>query len=174
MAPAAAQVPGLDIDIRFGGSSSNLSETPTNFDDSNSELGYFVGGDLRFGKFFFVQPGFYYQHQVVGLTQNTQSGNVGISSIMIPLQVGVNVDLKVVEAELGIGPTVAFNTSIGDNDFGLVKDNFNNTRFGGLASANLRVLFLTAWVGYQFDGTQTIKDGNAKLNQWMFGLGFNF
>ena len=161
---------------RFGGSSSNLSETPVDFEDSNSEIGYFVGGDVRFGKFFFVQPGFYYQHQVVGLTPEVgaESSNLGISSIMIPVQLGLNVDLKVVEAELGFGPTIAFNTSVGDNDFGLVKDNTNNTRFGALASANVRVLFITLWGGYQFDGTEAIKDGNAKLNQWMLGLGFNF
>jgi len=176
-APVAAQVPGLDIDIRFGGSSSNLSETPVDFEDSNAEIGYFVGGDLRFGKFFFVQPGLYYQHQVVGLTPqgvDAESSNLGISSIMIPVQVGVNVDLKVVEAELAFGPTLAFNTSVGDNDFGIVKDNTNNTRFGALASANVRVLFFTVWGGYQFDATEAIKDEKAKLNQWMLGLGFNF
>jgi hypothetical protein len=173
-APAAAQVPGLDIDIRFGANLTGVSDTPETFESSDDEYGYFVGGDLRFGQFFFVQPGLYYQHQTLDLTRSGESDGLGISSIMIPLQVGLNVDLQVLEAELGIGPTVAFNTSVGDNDFDLGKDQLNNTRFGGLLSANLRVLFLTGWIGYQLDFTDTVEDGNSTLNQWMFGLGFNF
>lgn len=174
--PAAAQVPGLDIDVRAGGSSSGLTETPGDLEytDSNREVGWFVGGDLKFGSFFFVQPGLYYQHQAFGLSTSTQSDGVGVSSIMIPLQVGVDVDLKVVSLELGVGPTLAFNTSIGDNAFGLVKDDFNNTRVGGLVSAKFAVLFIGAWVGYQYDFTDALKGGGGNMNQWMLGLGFNF
>ena len=102
---------------------------------------------------------------------------MGVSSIMIPLQVGVDLDLTVLAAELGVGPTVTFTTSVGDNDFEIVKDELNGTRFGGLLSAKLKVAFLTGWLGYQFDVTDAFEDGgfsSGNINQWMFGLGINF
>jgi hypothetical protein len=172
-APAAAQMP-LDLDIRAGASISSFNDTPTGFSSTSSELGYFVGGDVKFGKFFYVQPGFYYQHQSVDLTSGTESDGIGISSIMIPLSVGLDLDLKIVGAQIDVGPTLAFNTSVGDNDFGVTKDDLNNTRVGGLVAAKVFVLFIGAWVGYQFDFTDTVKGGDATLNQWMFGLGVNF
>ena len=172
--PATAQVPGLDIDIRLGVNSSNLSETPTGFDDSNSELGWFFGGDVKFGEFLFIQPGVYYQHQSVDLQRTNVSDGVGVSSIMIPLQAGVDVNLQAVAAELGIGPTFTFNTAVGDNAFGIQEGDLNGTRFGGLVSGKLKVLFVTGWLGYQFDFTDALKGGGANLNQWMFGLGVNF
>jgi len=103
------------------------------------------------------------------------SDGIGVSSFMIPLQVGVDVDLKILGAELGVGPTLTFNTSVGDNDLGIVKDDLNNTRFGGLVSAKAYVLFIGGFIGYQFDFTEAVKNGNGGgFNQWMFGLGVNF
>jgi hypothetical protein len=174
VAPAAAQVPGLDVDIRAGVNLTTLGDAPAEY-ESDTDLGYFVGGDVRFGKLFFVQPGFYYQHQTVELTSGSLSDGIGVSSIMIPLQVGVDVDLKLLGAELGIGPTFTFNTSVGDNDFGIEKDNLNSTRVGGLISAKAYVLFIGGFIGYQFDFTEAFKDADAGgFNQWMFGLGVNF
>ena len=66
-APAAAQVPGLDIDLRVGINSTSFSETPEQYGGRNSHENWFIGGDLRFGGPFFVQPGFYYQKQGFGL-----------------------------------------------------------------------------------------------------------
>jgi hypothetical protein len=174
-APAAAQVPGLDVDLRAGVNITSIGDAPDGVETSD-DLGYFVGGDIRFGKFFFVQPGLYYQHQTVNFDDNLgTSDGIGVSSFMIPLQVGVDVDLKILGAELGVGPTLTFNTSVGDNDFGIEKDNLNNTRFGGLVSAKAYVLFIGGFIGYQFDFTEAFKDANAGgFNQWMFGLGVNF
>lgn len=174
-APAAAQAPGLNVDIRAGVNITGIGNAPEGVETSD-DLGYFVGGDIRFGKFFFVQPGLYYQHQTVNfdLGDGTSDG-LGVSSFMIPLQVGVDVDLKLLGAELGVGPTLTFNTSVGDNDLDIVKDDLNNTRFGGLVSAKAYVLFIGGFIGYQFDFTEAVKNGGGGgFNQWMFGLGVNF
>lgn len=174
-APAAAQVPGLNIDLRAGVNITSLGDAPSGVETSD-ELGYFVGGDIRFGQFFFIQPGLYYQRQSVNFDDNDgTSDGIGVSSFMIPLQVGVDVDLKLLGAEIGVGPTLTFNTSVGDNDFGIEKDDLNNTRFGGLISAKAYVLFIGGFIGYQFDFTEAFKNANAGgFNQWMFGLGVNF
>ena len=173
-APAAAQAPGLDVDLRAGVNITSIGDAPEGV-ETDDDLGYFVGGDIRFGKFFFIQPGLYYQHQTVNFDNGLDSDGIGVSSFMIPLQVGVDVDLKIPGAEIGVGPTLTFNTSVGDNDLGIVKDDLNNTRFGGLVSAKAYVLFIGGFIGYQFDFTEAVKDGGGGgFNQWMFGLGVNF
>jgi hypothetical protein len=177
VAPAAAQAPGINLDLRAGVNVTTLGDAPEEGTVTESDLGYFIGGDVRFGKFFFIQPGLYYQQQTVKFENTTlgTSDGIGVSSIMIPLQVGVDVDLKLLGAEIGVGPTLTFNTSVGDNDFDVDKDNLNGTRFGGLVSAKAYVLFIGGFIGYQFDFTEAFKDSDAGgFNQWMLGLGVNF
>ena len=102
-APAAAQAPGLDVDLRAGVNITSIGDAPDGYETSD-DLGYFVGGDIRFGKFFFVQPGLYYQHQTVNFEAiDGESDGLGVSSFMIPLQVGIDVDLKILGAEIGVG-----------------------------------------------------------------------
>ena len=117
-------------------------------------------------------------HVEVPLSYDINSGTsdgIGVSSIMIPLQVGIDVDLKIIGAEVGIGPTLTFNTSVGDNAFGLEEGDLNGTRVGGLLSAKVHVAFLGGFVGYQVDVTDAFKGvGSGGFNQWMFGLGVNF
>jgi hypothetical protein len=165
-APAAAQLPLLDVDIRAGLNSTSFSE-----DDSNANWNYFIGGDVRFGSAFFIQPGLYWQKQGFTLEQPGDDADIGVSSIMIPVQVGLALPLPIVSVEAGLGPTIAFNTSTD----GLVDDDaFNGTRFGALLSAKLRVLMISGWIGYQWDFTDTFKEGDGSMSQWMFGVGFNF
>jgi hypothetical protein len=46
-APAAAQVPGLNIDLRAGVNVTDVGDAPDGT-DADSEFGWFVGGDVRF------------------------------------------------------------------------------------------------------------------------------
>ncbi|HEX5631599.1 MAG TPA: outer membrane beta-barrel protein [Gemmatimonadales bacterium] len=172
-APAAAQVPGLDIDLRIGANSTSFSETPVEFEDRNANTNYFVGGDIRFGGLFFIQPGLYYQKQGFEFEGDAEGNDqsIGISSFMIPVQVGVNLDIPLIALEMAAGPTVTFNTE-SDN---LPKEELNNTRFGALVSAKIDVLFIGAWVGYQWDFTDTSDGGfDGHMSQWMVGIGINF
>ena len=174
-APAAAQVDVQTRHLRAGVNVTDVGDAPDGT-DADSEFGWFVGGDVRFGQLFFLQPGLYYQQQTLDLDDNSgTSDGIGVSSIMIPLQVGIDVDLKIIGAEVGIGPTLTFNTSVGDNAFGFEEGDLNGTRVGGLLSAKVHVAFLGGFVGYQFDVTDAFKGvGSGGFNQWMFGLGVNF
>jgi hypothetical protein len=165
--PAVAQVPGFDIDLRAGLNSTSFSEEP-----SNANENWFVGGDIRFGGPFFIQPGLYYQKQGFDLEQPGDDQSIGVTSFMIPVQVGFNLVLPFIGAELGAGPTIAFNTS----SDGVPKEALNNTRFGGLISAKVKVLMIGAFVGYQVDFTDTFDDdlGDGHMSQWMLGIGINF
>ncbi len=171
-APAHAQ---FAIDLMVGPNFSSISNAPAGYSTS-SDVGYFLGGRLRFGHLFYVSPGLDYQYQSVnidGTSVGEPNDNIGISSFMIPLGVGVNLNAKVVAIQLGVSGTLAFNTSVNDNDFGLTKDETNNTRWGWMVSAGARILAFQLNLAWQSDFTDTFKDdpNGSKLSQFRVGLG---
>ncbi len=177
-APAQAQ---FAIELTVGPNWSSISSVPAGApagSTKESDVGYFLGGRLRFGHLFYVAPGLDYQYQSfkIGSTTPEINDNIGISSFMVPLEVGVNLDLKVVAVQLGVDGTVAFNSSINDNEFGVNKDDTNNTRWGWMLNAGARILMLQLNLQYQADFTDTFKNDptGAKLSQFRIGLGIGF
>jgi len=174
-APAQAQ---FAIDVTAGPNWTSISAAPIGFSKS-SDIGYFVGGRIRFGHLLYVAPGLNYQYQSFIYNEGSTIGiedNIGISSFMIPVEVGVNLNLKIVAVQLGVAGTVAFNTSINDNEFGVDKDMTTNTRWGWMLNAGARILMLQLNLQYQADFTDTFKDDptGAKLSQFRIGLGIGF
>ena len=176
--PAQAQ---FAIDITVGPNWSSISDVPAGAPAGSSEssdIGYFLGGRIRFGHLFYIAPGLDYQYQSFKLNSTVPSinDNIGISSFMIPLEVGVNLDAKVLAVQLGVAGTVAFNSSVNDNEFGATKDDMNNTRWGWMLNAGARILMLQLNLQYQADFTNTFKDDptGAKLSQFRIGLGIGF
>ena len=175
--PAHAQ---FAIQLLVGPNWSSISEVPTAADASStsSDIGYFVGGNIRFGHLLYVAPGLDYQYQSfkVEPAAPTPSDNIGISSFMIPLEVGVNINAKIVAVQLGVAGTVAFNTSINDNVFGVNKDDTNNTRWGWMLTGSARILMLALNLSWQQDFTETFKNdpSGGKLSQFRVGIGLGF
>jgi hypothetical protein len=174
--PAQAQ---FAIDLTVGPNWSSISEVPEQLPagtTKSSDVGYFLGGRIRFGHMFFISPGFYYQYQSVKFETPVINDNIGISSFQIPLEVGVNLNAKVVAVQLGVAGTAAFNTSVNDNEFGATKDNTNNTRWGWMLDGSVRILMLELNLQYQQDFTDTFKDdgAGAKLSQFRVGIGIGF
>ena len=92
--PAQAQ---FAIDITVGPNWSSISEVPAGAPagSTESDIGYFLGGQIRFGHMFYVAPGLDYQYQSFKVDEGTRaqsSDNIGLSSFMIPLEVGVNLE----------------------------------------------------------------------------------
>ena len=177
-APAQAQ---FAIELTVGPNWSSISEVPAGAPPGStkeSDVGYFLGGNIRFGHMFYIAPGLNYQYQSFKLASTTPSinDNIGISSFMVPLEVGVNLNAKVVAVQLGVAGTVAFNSSVNDNEFGFTKDQTNNTRWGWMLNAGARVLMLQLNLQYQADFTNTFQDDptGAKLSQFRLGLGIGF
>lgn len=175
-APAQAQ---FAIELTVGPNWSSISAVPAVApagSTEESDVGYFLGGSIRFGHLFYIAPGLNYQYQSFKLGSTVANDNIGISSFMVPLEVGANLDLKVIAVQLGVAGTVAFNSSVGENEFGVTKDNTNNTRWGWMLSAGARVLMLQLNLQYQADLTDTFKDDptGAKLSQFRIGLGIGF
>lgn len=177
-APAEAQ---FAIELTVGPNWSSISEVPAGApagSTKESDVGYFLGGNIRFGHLLYIAPGLNYQYQSFKLASTTPSisDNIGISSFMVPLEVGVNLNAKVIAIQLGVAGTVAFNSSVGDNEFGATKDDTNNTRWGWMLNAGARILMLQLNLQYQADFTDTFKDDvtGAKLSQFRVGLGIGF
>jgi len=181
-APAQAQ---FAIELTVGPNWSSISAVPADApagSTKESDVGYFLGGRIRFGHLFYIAPGLDYQYQSFKLNSTSTSpelnDNIGISSFMVPLEVGVNLDAKILAVQLGVAGTVAFNSSVSDNDFDswANKDNTNNTRWGWMLNAGARILMLQLNLQYQADFTDTFKDDptGAKLSQFRIGLGIGF
>lgn len=180
-APAQAQ---FAIDLTVGPNWSSLSDVPSQLpagSTKSSDIGYFLGGRVRFGHMLFISPGLYYQYQSVKLATPTTvtptlSDNIGISSFQVPLEVGVNLNAKIVAIQLGVAGTMTFNSSVSDNDFGADKDDTNNTRWGWMLDGSVRILMLDINLQYQQDFTDTFKndDAGAKLSQFRVGIGIGF
>lgn len=175
-APAQAQ---FAIDLTVGPNWSSISDVPSQLPvgtTKSSDIGYFLGGRVRFGHMLFISPGLYYQYQSVKFETPAVSDNIGISSFQVPLEVGVNLNAKVVAVQLGVAGTMTFNSSVSDNDFGADKDDTNNTRWGWMLDGSVRILMLDLNLQYQQDFTDTFKDdGNGgKLSQFRVGIGIGF
>ena len=174
-APLQAQ---FAIDLTAGPNWTSISAAPIGFGKS-SDIGYFVGGRIRFGHLLYVAPGVDYQYQSFLYHDETIlniDDNIGISSLIFPVEVGVNLNAGIVAVQLGVAGTVAFNTSINDNEFGVDKDMTTNTRWGWMVNAGARILMLQLNLQYQADFTNTFKDdpSGAKLSQFRIGLGIGF
>lgn len=181
-APAQAQ---FAIDVTAGPNWTSISAAPIGFSKS-SDIGYFVGGKIRFGHLLYVAPGLNYQYQSFFYNDGGTfdiNDNIGISSFMIPVEVGVNLNAKIVAVQLGVAGTVAFNTSVNDNQFGVDKDETTNTRWGYMLSGSARVLAFVLTLQWQQDLTQTFKGaetilgvpaGDGKMSQFRLGFGIGF
>lgn len=174
--PAQAQ---FAIDLSIGPNWSSISSVPAGVptgSTTSSDIGYFLGGRIRFGHLLYVAPGLNYQYQSFKVESPSISDNIGISSFMIPLEVGVNLNAKIVAIQLGVAGTVAFNTSVNDNEFGVTKDNTNNTRWGWMLNGSARILMLELNLAYQQDFTETFNyvNNGGTLSQFRVGIGIGF
>jgi hypothetical protein len=177
--PAHAQ---FAVDLYVGPNFTTLSTSPSAY-NSSSDVGYFLGGDVRFGHLFYIAPGVNYQYQAVNLAGTTEglvNGSLGVKSFMIPLEVGVNLNAKVLAVRLGVAGTLAFNTGVNDNDFGVTKSDMNNTRWGYMFVAGVRLLAFQLNLSWQQDFTQAFvststvqgnPSGDGKLGQFRLGFG---
>jgi hypothetical protein len=172
---AAAQ----QIRINAGGTYASPSDLSDTYSQSGGEVGYHFGGDVRFGQFFTIAPGFHWQQLRFSLKDDAgTSTGISLSGIQVPVLFGLGIDLKVVDARIQAGPTVTFLTSVGSNDLLLEKSDFKSTSFGGQIGAAVDVLMVTIDLSYEFPFTQLFSAetpyGKGKLGVTRVGLGVKF
>jgi len=175
-AMAAAQ----QIQLGVGATLTQVSELTDGYDASSGDVGYTLGGNLRFGKVLSLSPGLYWQ-QLRFDFKDEQAGTsevLGLTGFQVPVLVGLGLDLKVVAARIYAGPSVTFLTSVTDNQFGLEKAAFKSTSFGGQIGVSVDVLMLAIDVSQEIPFTDVFESatpyGAGKLGVTRVGLAFRF
>lgn len=162
---------------------STLASEPESL-SSKAKVGYMVGGSLRFGSRPFVQPGIYYQRTTIkaevldGLTSQTLEDDLGVSSLWIPVQVGINIiNADLLDLHINGGPTATIVTSVADNEFGLVKDDYESLVWGAVVGAGVDFAILSVDASYEFGLSKVLKEDNdskTKQNVFRFAAGLRF
>ena len=132
----------------------------------DAELGYQIGVNLRFGDFFHVQPGIYYETLKKSLTLagTGLGGDFSNGYINIPVLVGVKlIPLRVFDLRINTGLSFSLLTSVGDNDLGLTKDDLNSPLWGWIIGVGLDFVFISTDISYEFGFTNVIETVDIEL-----------
>jgi hypothetical protein len=182
LAPAVRAERSFQIIPQVGLTMANLASEPEELENS-AKVGYFLGGSLRFGARPFLQPGIYYQRTTINatgyddLTSQTFEDDLGVSSLWIPLQVGINViNGDALDLHVNGGPTATIVTSVSDNEFGLVKDDYESVTWGAVVGAGVDFTLISLDASYEFGLSKVLKDDpdDTKYNVFRLAAGLRF
>jgi hypothetical protein len=147
----------------------------------SSSAGYQIGLNIRFGGFFHLQQGLYWQRNEKELTNDVTSstGLVSTDMIHVPILAGLTiVPLETLDLRVNTGASMNFLLNVGENTLGLTKDDFKTFVMGWVVGVGLDFLFLSADLSYELGLTTAVEvvqpDGviSAKNNVLRFSVGF--
>jgi hypothetical protein len=153
-----------------------MTWTNYSFDDNEAinedkaRVGYALGGTVRFGGALYLAPGVYYQQTgfeataTNDVTLDTITESVGVSAFHIPVYVGLIVGGTSASSpglRVYAGPTATLVTSVADNDFGLVTDDYESTIWGGTIGAGFDLTAITFDLNYEIGLTDVFSDPDA-------------
>jgi hypothetical protein len=183
VAPAARAERKMQIIPQVGITAANLASEPESL-SSSAKVGYMLGGNLRFGTRPFVQPGVFYQRTTIeaqgvnDLTAESFTDNLGVSSFWVPLQIGFNlINSDALDLHVNGGPTATIVTSVADNAFGLVKDDYESLIWGAVVGVGVDFTLVSLDASYEFGLSNVLKDdggADTKQNVFRFSAGLRF
>ena len=150
--------------------------------DDKANLGYGLGGNLRFGGRAYFAPGIYWQHTsleataIDDATLESVTDDLEVSSIHIPVHVGYNLSTgdAMSMGSLGFrvyaGPTLTVVTDVDDNAFLITKDDYEDSIFGAQVGAGLDLSTLTLDASYEFGLSNVFKAGEERKQNAMRAL----
>lgn len=180
VAPALARP---TINPQAGITWTNLTSTDDLDIKDEGRLGYALGGQVRFGGRAYIAPGLFYQRTALeaSLIDTVGVGDitdvVGTNAFYIPVHFGISLSPSPGQAglRLYVGPSVTIVTSVGDNEFGAEKDDYESTIFGGVLGAGVDISSLTLDLNYEIGLSTVLKaDDNAKQNVLRALIGFRY
>ena len=145
-------------------------QNPVEIPGVNIEVGEVVGvqlgGNVRIGGNFHIQPGFYYHRigsdlKILSEVEEIPDGpgNIKIDIIQIPLLIGYRfLRLGLFDLRINGGGSLSFVTKESD-DFPtfLEKDDFNKNVWGLVAGGGFDVLFISVDVNYEYGLTDMLR-----------------
>jgi hypothetical protein len=166
--------------IAYAGATFNYLDTETE-DATDMGVGYLLGLKYQRGRFFYWEVGAQYNKSTFALVSGanqTVTNNFGLSSIQVPLNVGVNL-LSATDRILGlrvfVGALPSFTLGVNNNDANIVKDDLNSFIMSGQAGVGLDIAFFTFETGYTYGFSDLYSDNDKSTPSLIFvQLGFRF
>src|SRR5262249_31588463 len=133
------------------------------------------GGNLRLGKMAYIAPGAYYQRTAIRHTDRTDvtvpaiTDDVKVRSVQIPVLFGVGLMTPTAGARsFGVrvfaGPSATIITGVDTNTFGLTKDDYRQTTWGGQFGAGVDISTLTVDASYEKGFNNELHGSSGKRN----------
>ena len=164
----------------IGGNSNTMSGSTASY-NANSALGYQFGVAFKKGSFTYWQVGLMYNYSAFGfntVATNIDTGKLNVQALDIPLTVGINFlsFAKIVGLRAYVNAMPAFTLGVGNNDFGISKDNVNSFLFYVGGGIGVDILFLMIDIGYNYGTQSLLKNSVSSTNpgQVYVNLGFRF
>jgi FlaG/FlaF family flagellin (archaellin) len=165
----------------YVGLNSNTMSGSTASYNANSALGYQIGIAFKKGGFTYWQVGLMYNYSAYGFNSTAthiDSGKFNIQALDIPVTLGINFlsFAKIVSLRAYVSAMPAFTLGVGNNDFGITKDDVNSFVFYVQGGIGVDILFLMVDIGYNYGTQSLMKNSVSSTNpgQVYVNLGFRF
>lgn len=148
--------------------------------ESEVGTGWHLGAYYKQGKFFYWQAGLRYNSATIGYkpTGTADFGDFTVSDIDIPVTAGINLlsaTNRVLSLRLFVSAVPAFTMNVGDNTYGISKDNVNSFVLYGQGGIGVNVAFVVLELGYNYGFNELLTDyTDSKPGQVFINLGFRF
>ncbi len=148
--------------------------------ESEAKVGYQLGGYYKQGRMFYWQAGARFASAMIGYkpTGSADFSDISVSDIDIPLTLGINFTSfmnRVLSVRLFASAVPAFTLKVGENPYGITKDNVNSFILYGQGGLGINVAFLVIEGGYNYGFNELLIDNtNSNPGQVFINLGFRF
>lgn len=169
--------------IFYGGVNfTKLASSSGNY-ESESDLGYQLGGYYKQGRLLYWQAGARFANTKVGYKlanspESTGFSGINISEVDFPITGGINFTSfmnRVLSVRLFVSAVPSFTLKVGDNDFGFTKEDVNSFILYGQGGLGINVAFLVLELGYNYGFNEVLVDNtDSKPGQVFINLGFRF
>jgi hypothetical protein len=168
------------LNFYIGGNSNTMSGSTASY-NANSALGYQLGVAFKKGSFTYWQVGLMYNYSAYGfntVATNIDTGKLNIQALDIPVTLGINFlsFAKIVGLRAFVSAIPAFTLGVGNNGFGISKDNVNSFVFYVGGGIGVDIFFLMIDIGYNYGTGSLMKNSASSTNpgQAYLNLGFRF
>jgi hypothetical protein len=168
------------LNFYIGGNSNTMSGSTASY-NANSALGYQLGVAFKKGGFTYWQVGLMYNYSAFGfntVASNIDTGKLNVQALDIPVTLGINFlsFAKIVGLRAFVSAIPAFTLGVGNNDFGISKDNVNSFVFYVGGGIGVDIFFLMIDIGYNYGTGSLMKNSASSTNpgQAYLNLGFRF
>jgi hypothetical protein len=168
--------------IVYAGVNFNKLFLSSDISESNILAGYHIGFDYKRGKFFYWQVGLRYNNaiykmSIIDVDSNPVESQFYIRDFDIPVTGGINFLSalnRIVALRIFVSAVTAFAFDVGENDFGITKDDINTFNLYGQAGLGVNLAFIVLEAGYNYGFIDMFQNSQSKPGQVFINLGFRF